>query len=245
MIEQCPHCRMALKFSQPHRDKLAAALENLPPGRSLKFSCPGCKRPIELDKSGEPVLRKKDPEAVNTKDAGPDAPAACPVAPPGAPDMSWLEQGEALEEEMPEDMPTAMVLVDDPGLREKVATGLKENQYQIFEPENTDAAVESMRFRAFDVVVFYSRYGGQSFETQDFHRFMAAMSMKKRRKIFYVLLGPEFQTLYDLQALTNSANLVVNPAQAGHFSILVKKGYREYEDLFGPYRTMLKQYGKN
>lgn len=239
MIEQCPHCSRALRFSPAHREKLAQALENLSPGRSLKFTCPKCKTPIELDSSGQPLGNGRE------QGPGPERASSQPVSPPGAPDISWLAGSETGEEEIPEDVPTAMVLVDDPGLKEKVKAGLEENQYQIVVPERVEDAMESMRFKSYEVVVFFTGYGGRSFEDQAFHRFMMKMNMKKRRHMFYILVGPEFDTLYDLQALTFSANLVVNPAQISHFATLIKKGLRAYEDLFGPYVSSLKRHGKN
>jgi len=236
MIENCPHCGMGLKFSQAHREKLVAALDNLPPGRSLKFSCPGCKNAIELDKSGQAVGKEK-----TVAPAGKTA----SVEPPKAPDLSWLSKGESLEEEVPEDVPTALVLVDDSDMLETIKQGLSENQYQVVIPEGPEDAMESMRFKSFEVVVFFSGFGGRTIENQEFHHFMRKMSMKKRRKIFYVLVGSEFDTLYDLQALSSSANLVINSSQIRHFSTLLKKGFRSYEELFGPYMAALKQHGKD
>lgn len=238
MIETCPHCRMGLRFSQAHKDKLTTALDRLPRGKSLKFNCPGCKTPIELDKSGNPPAREIAGAQPSGKGSG-----GPPVSPPSAPDLSWLTTGDTGEEAIQDDVPTAMILVDDPAVADQAAEGLTD--YQVFVPENPEDAMEEMRFRDFEVVVFFSGYGGGRLRSQAFHRFMMKMSMKKRRKIFYVLIGPEFHTLYDLQALTASANLVVNPAQMDHFPALVKKGVRTYEDLFGPYLSALKHHGKD
>lgn len=252
MIEKCPHCSMVLRFSQAHREKLASALENLPEGKSLKFGCPGCKTPIELDKSGQAVGKPSGPNSGRNSGRAADQGSspgsagkkgAPPVAPPGAPDISWLDSGEKDEEKVPDDVPMAMVLVDDGHLREKTAAGLAD--YQVVIPEGPEEAVERMRFKTFEVVVFFSGYGGGQLETQEFHRFMMNMSMKKRRKIFYIVVGPEFHTLYDLEALTLSANLVVNTDQMDHFPALVKKGMKTYDELFGPYKAALKHYGKN
>ncbi|MCG8618441.1 MAG: zinc-ribbon domain-containing protein [Desulfobacterales bacterium] len=248
MITQCPHCSSPLKFSDAHKEKLVKALDNLAPGRSLKFGCPKCKTPIELDKSGNPL--SKDQNKSQTKSQAPPAKQEVPgasksIVPPNAPDIDWLTDGEREEADVIEDVPTAMVLVDDTALREKTVAALTENQYQIVVPENVDAAIDSMRFKDYAVVTFLSTYGGGALQSQDFHKFMMNMSMKKRRNIFYTLIGPEFSTLYDLQALTFSANLVVNTAQMDHFSTLIKKGMKDYEALFAPYLSALKQHGKN
>ncbi|MEA2059847.1 MAG: hypothetical protein U9P10_04890 [Thermodesulfobacteriota bacterium] len=244
MISQCPHCSNPLRFSDAHREKLSKALENLSPGRTLKFGCPKCKKPIELDKTGAP-LAKSAPAAPAAKTPGPPPHPSKTIVPPNAPDISWLTDGEKEEADVLDDVPTAMVLVDDGGMREKMVQGLEDNQYQIVIPEDVDGAIDSMRFKAYAVVVFSSTYGGDTLENQDFHKFMMQMSMKKRRNIFYILVGPEFNTLFDLQALTLSANLVINREQIGHASTLIKKGIKDYEALFAPYLATLKQHGKN
>ncbi len=240
MISQCPHCSNPLRFSDAHREKLTKALENLTPGRTLKFGCPKCKKPIELDKTGAP-LAKPVPGKVPDSEPSP----AKNIVPPKAPDISWLTEGETDEADVLDDVPTAMVLVDDLELREKMVQGLEDNQYQIVIPEDIDGAIDSMRFKTYAVVVFLSTYGGDTLETQDFHKFMMQMSMKKRRNIFYILIGPEFNTLFDLQALTQSANLVVNNEQIDQVSTLIRKGIKDYEALFAPYLATLKQHGKN
>jgi len=240
MIEQCPHCKGVLRFSQAHQEKLAKALEGLSQGRTLKFGCPKCKKTIELDKSGDPLGQAEPPK----KDAAP-VPAGQAISPPNAPDISWLSGGEQEDTDVLDDVPQAMVVMDDPGLKEKVAKALEENQYQISFPTGVEEAIESMRFTTYAVVAFSSGYGGSSLENQDFHEFMMKMSMKKRRNIFYIILGPEFETLYDLQALTFSANLVVNTKEIDHMPTLIKKGLKDYEALFAPYLSALKLHGKN
>ena len=68
--------------------------------------------------------------------------------------------------------------------------------------------------------------------------------MSRRRYIFYVLIGEQFKTLYDLQALSCSANLVVNDAEIPYIGIVLKKAIPEYEALFGPLMEELRIAGK-
>ena len=251
MISQCPHCSAALKFSPAHTEKLNQALAKLSEGRFLKFACPKCKKPIELDKAGE--AKGKAPAAPTAP--APDAAAAArpvnadtgaPIVPPDAPDVSWLREGEQEEEEeILDDVPTAMVLVKDPAILAPVTEALQAHKFQIFRPESVDEAIDSMRFKNYAVVVYAGEFGEGDLANQDFHKYMANMSMNKRRKMFYLLIGPGFKTLYDLQALTLSANMVVNTKEVSFMNRLLKKGLKDYEGLFMPYITMLKQHGKN
>lgn len=236
MISQCPHCSTMLRFSEAHSQKLSQALGALGPGRTLKFACPKCKISIELNQEGS-VPGPIEPEkkgAVNVS-----------VLPPQAPDISWLGSGEITESDVLDDVPTAMVLIPDLAIREKVSQGLGENQYQIYIPENIDQAINSMRFKEYSVVAFSCEYDGKPLEEQDFHTFMMQMSMAKRRNIYYILLGDSLHTLFDLEALTLSANLVVNLNEIDHISMLLKKGLKDYASLFAPYTATLKLHGKS
>ena len=236
MISQCPHCSTMLRFSEAHSQKLSQALGALGPGRTLKFACPKCKISIELNREGNPSgpTEPEKKEAVNVS-----------VLPPQAPDISWLRSGEIRESDVLEDVPTAMVLIQDPSIREKVSQGLGENQYQIYIPQNIDQAINSMRFKEYAVVAFFDEYDGKPLEEQDFHAFMMQMSMAKRRNIYYILVGDSLHTLFDLEALTLSANLVVNVNEIDHISLLLKKGLKDYESLFSPYMATLKLHGKS
>ena len=235
MISQCPHCNQALKFSQPQMEKFKQALTRLPEGRNLKFGCPRCRTPIEVNKDGGLAEKAKVPHNQ----------AAQPVSPPEAPDIAWLASDVEEEEALVDDVPTAMILINDPAVRRQVSDVLEERNLQVHWPENVDDAISGQRFKTFDVVVYSAEYEDGPADTHDFHKFMAGMSMKRRRNIFYVLVGSEFRTLYDLEALTLSANLVVNTRELSYFAKVFQKGVKGYESLLGPYISMLKQYGKS
>jgi hypothetical protein len=68
--------------------------------------------------------------------------------------------------------------------------------------------------------------------------------MERRRYIFYILLGDRFHTLYDLEAMANSANLTVSTADLKHLDIVLRKAIPSYEELFGPLFEELGAYGK-
>ncbi|WP_320040922.1 hypothetical protein [uncultured Desulfobacter sp.] len=235
MISQCPHCNQSLKFSQPQMEKFKQALTKLPEGRYLKFGCPKCRTPIEINKDGALAEKAKVPQNQT----------APPVSPPEAPDIAWLGSNVEEEDALVDDVPTAMILINDQAIRQQVTDVLKERNLQIHCPENVDDAISGQRFKTFDVVVYSAEYEDGPVDTHDFHKFMSGMSMKRRRNIFYVLVGNAVKTLYDLEALTLSANLVVNTQELPYFAKVFQKGMKGYESLLGPYISMLKQYGKS
>jgi hypothetical protein len=74
---------------------------------------------------------------------------------------------------------------------------------------------------------------------------MCDMPMQKRRYLFYILIGPEFNTLYNLQSLAYSANLVINDNDLYHLGVALRKAIPQYEELFGPYMEELTSSGKS
>jgi len=100
-----------------------------------------------------------------------------------------------------------------------------------------------MQFVNYASVVLHSQFEKSGLEGT-FHSYMRTMNMAKRRYIFYVLIGSEFNTMYNLQALACSANLVVNDKDIQRFSLLLRKTIPEYETLFGPLMEELRLAGR-
>ena len=73
---------------------------------------------------------------------------------------------------------------------------------------------------------------------------MCNLPMERRRYIFYIIIGDNFHTLYDLEALAYSANLTVNSSDLQHLDIVLRKSIPAYEELFGPFLEELNAYGK-
>lgn len=241
MIKECPNCSQTLRFSVEHKTKINNALDKLPQGRTLKFGCPKCKKPIELDKEGKVVgkeLTNSAPQPIKTS-------SLHPHSPPNPPDISWLAKGESISTETVKNIPTAMILIPDQARQKMVVDAFKEKEYQIVIPDNVNRAINSMRFTDYSVVVYHSDYEEKPINDQDFHKFMKQMSMADRRNIYYILISADFKTLYDLEALTNSANMVINNSELKYISTLLTRGLTDHADLFEQYISILKAHGKN
>jgi len=137
-----------------------------------------------------------------------------------------------------------MVLVRDEELRREVSEALRILGYQIEFPESGAAAEKRMRFVNFAAVVLHNDFEEGGLAGSSFHRHMCKLPMGVRRMLLYVLIGPDFHTLYDLQALSWSANLVVNQQDADKMPLILKKAFHDYQLLFGPYIAALKAHGK-
>ena len=237
MITECPHCKKGLNFNEVQQEKLQFALAKLTTG-ALKLGCPHCQTPIHIKADG--TVADEQPAAAGE----PAAPAAAPAAgdslpePPAYPDISWLASGLYEQKELVEDVPKVLVLMSEGEGQEAVGKAFTDRGYQAEFPESAADAIAQMRFVLFKAVVLHSKLEG-NLENSSFHQHMESMPMASRRSIYYVLVGPEFHTLYDLEALANSANAVVNENEVAHIDTILKKGMRDYDELFGPYLEAL------
>jgi hypothetical protein len=227
MISNCPHCRVRLKFSDAQQAKLTQAVKQLQPGKRLTIKCPQCKQSIKLD----------------GKTAG-SGTVPVGIKPPSPPDLEWLKTGRFKEEEKVEDVPMALVLHPDAEARDKVKNAMESVGYRVLTAENIEAAIDQMRFISFACIAYHEEFEPGGLDKSMFHDYMRRMPMERRRYIFYILFGPRFRSLYDLEALAYSANLVVAEEDLPHFDLILRKAIPAYEELFGPILEELGAYGK-
>ncbi len=262
MISNCPHCQKPLNMSDGQKAKIKAALSKLKPSHPLKFGCPICKKSIELNRNGgvfraegqmpgdRDVAKKEKPVPDQAAKGGPNktpsprSPDHRAPDPPKPPDISWITSGKMEEKGTLQDVKRALVLVKEASLRSKVAEALQSMDLQVSFPETVVGAVKEMEFKKFASVVFHLDFEGVSLSDSTFHRHMSGLSMAQRRYMFYALIGSEFSTLYDLEALAFSANVVINDKETAHIETILKKSQYDYDELFGPLLTSLKAHGK-
>ena len=218
----CNACGKAHKANA----KIEKSLRKLPSGQKLRLKCSQCGESIVL---GREIL----PGGGATR-----------VKPPEPPDTSWLADGDYEEESVVSDIPQAMVLVQDEKTEEQVVGALTGLGYRAETVDNVADAIEKMQFFEYSSIVMQASFDGKDLDENSFHELMSSMSMSRRRYIFYVLLGPQFKTFYNLQALACSANLVVNDKDTAHFGVILRKAIPEYEELFGPFMEELKVQGR-
>ncbi len=227
MVTICPHCQHALSLSDAQKVKLQKAVNALAPGKKLSIKCPSCTKPITFE--------------AGTSLQGP----ADMVKPPEPPDLNWMKESALQDENRLDDVPMALILFPANKQRDIVKDAIEAVGYQVIFAENTKEARERMRFVNFSCVVLYSRFEGPDLNKSEFHRFMRGMGMSRRRYIFYILIGPEFHTLYNLQALACSANLVINEKDLLQLGVALRRSIPIYEELFGPFMEELTSAGKS
>ncbi len=237
MQMNCPHCREEVVLTGKQTEKIRKALGALPPGKKLTLTCRHCRRRMALDRNG-----KIDSSALKTDPDGQDGKAA--VKPPAPPDTDWINDDSFTEEEKMEEVPMALILHPSPPHRQNLVRVLEQMGYRVFSSAGVEDALEKLNFINFACIVLHSRFAGKGLRDNGFHQAMRRMPMSRRRYIFYILLGPELHTLYDLQALAYSANLTVNDRDFDQFGLVMRKAIPAYEELFAPIMEELGVHGR-
>ncbi len=237
MISKCPYCQGDLQYTAKQSAKIQQALKGLKPGKTLNLPCQHCKKTIPVDSSGNAVgvveqdAAKQVKTSVHEKSAG----TASKATPPNPPDLAWLKSGAISDEEKVRDVPMALVLNTDTEAMEKIKGAMESLGYRTLTAESAEDAIEQTRVVNFACIVFHTDFEPGGLDQSVFHQFMRDMLMRQRRYIFYILLGSEFHSLYDMEALAYSANLVVGEQDLEYFDIILHKAIPNYEALFGPF----------
>ena len=191
----------------------------LEPGRRIKIKCAHCAVPFGLDMS----MDRTPPSAGKDRQNGGQSAESGRIKPPAPPNTDWLKDGTFEEKDVVEDIPKAIVLMPDLPGREQVVKAAAGVGYRVEQAATPAEAIEKMLFVNYAAVFLHSRFEPGSIRSGVFQQYMRSMSMARRRYIFYVLIGEQFNTLYDLQAMSCSANLVVNDADIPYIGTILKK----------------------
>ena len=234
MIDTCPYCDQELNLSDAQIAKVRAALAKLPAGNLLKLGCPHCQKPFELQADGTLPGTVKPAQKVASGAHLPPREDRGKITPPPPPDLGWLSSGKEEKKEVIEDTPMFLIVMNKgPGIT-TIMDAL----------DSIDDAMDRMQFVNYAGVILHTRFEGSSLDSNNLHNFMKKMNMFRRRNIHYTLIGPEFKTLYDLEALSNSANLVVNDNDVPHFKLILRKSLFDNQKLYGPLADALIKEGR-
>ena len=234
MNTRCDNCGKQLKLNE----KMLQSIKSLEAGKTIRVKCPGCKNIIALDQSI--IAGSGHTEAP----APPKSHQSGALRPPGAPDISWLAEGTFEEEQVIEDVPLAMILMQDSPQRTEIVKSIEGIGYRTEMVANASEAIEKMLFTEYSAVVLHETFEAEGISGSKFHAYMRHLEMSRRRFMFYVLVGKSFKTLYNLQALSYSANLVVNDREIPYFDVIIRKAIPDYEELFGPITEEMRIHGK-
>ena len=206
--------------------------EKIPADKPLTFKCPGCQSPVS-------VSRPKDDPLDTTQNV------QIPMGKPPEDTTNLRNLMESMESEM--DMleeGSRRALIADDGNFDHISKVLRKMQYTISKVDSQKDALDKMEVNEYEVVVLNERFGGVPPDKNAFHMYLEQMVMDRRRKIFVVLLGKDFNTLDNMTALVKSVNMVMNESDFGNFELILKKALNENETFYHIFNRMMIETGR-
>lgn len=116
--------------------------------------------------------------------------------------------------------------------REVVARKLAQFGCQVFVAEDTRQAVETMRAKKMDVVLFEPQFDPAEQGAVFVAREVNVLRPPQRRRLFFVLLSPSLRTMDAHAAFLNNVNAVVNLADIEELHRIMEVALREFNELY-------------
>jgi hypothetical protein len=159
---------------------------------------------------------------------------ASPLIPP-PPDLSWLTEGMAERNPaQPGNSLAALVAIAEDHKRAVVKKVLEKMGYAIDTALSAEYAIQKLQVVQYKLIIC-----GTDAAFKDIHQHICGLPSPKRRVTYYAIVGPNLHTLYNLEALALSANLVINDRDLQYLEKILGKGFRDYENLFRPLLDIL------
>ena len=197
----------------------------IPQGQAFSLTCPGCKTKMRVDQH----LKTSASEPTGSLDAA---------------SLVVNEEFEDDEDIEIYDEHDKIALILDRTNDDQWATALTELEYKLQRAKSPEHAVHKLRFNQYHVVVFHEKYGDAALETSPLYEYIREMPMHTRRKTFVAIVGDNFKTLDNMEALAYSVNLVVNQKDIDQLETILKKSIGDNDTFYKVYRETMTALGK-
>ncbi|WP_163337794.1 hypothetical protein [Desulfopila sp. IMCC35008] len=155
---------------------------------------------------------------------------------PAPPDVSWLKGGvEAVDGDTDADLRRCLVVTSDRGERARVLSAIDSLDFAVHVADNPNKAMEMLKCSAYSLLIC-----NKTDAMPRLHDYVAWLPMTVRRTMYYTLIGPDLRTLYSLEALSLSANMVVCDKDIHHLGKILMRGFNDYEKLYRPFLNEVK-----
>ncbi len=197
----------------------------IPKGQAFSLTCPSCKTKMRVDQHLKPA-------------------ASHPAESLDASSMVVDEEFEDEEEIEIYDEHDKIALILDRKNDELWTNALTELEYKLQRAKSPEHAVHKLRFNQYHVVVFHEKFGDTTLETSPLYEYIRDMTMDTRRKTFVALVGDNFKTLDNMEALAYSVNLVINQKEMDQLETILKKSIGDNDTFYKVYRETMTALGK-
>ena len=214
MQVECPSCAKEINIPD----------DKVPQGQAFNLNCPGCKTKMRVDQHLQP------PDPVESLDT-----SSMIV------DEDFEDEDEQIEIYDEHDQ---IALILDRQNDELWTTALTELEYKLQRAKSPEHAVHKLRFNQYHVVAIHEKFGDTTLENSPLYEFIRDMPMDTRRKTFVALVGANFKTLDNMEALSYSVNLVINQKDFDQLETILKKSIGENDIFYKVYRETMTALGK-
>lgn len=197
----------------------------IPQGQAFNLNCPECKTKMRVDQHLEPP--ESDPKVAFD--------AASLVVDDG------FEEEEEIEIYDEHDK---IALILDRQNDDQWVTTLTDLEYKFQRAKSPEHAMHKLRFNQYHVVAIHEKFGDSTLETSPLYAFIRDMPMDTRRKMFIAMVGENFKTLDNMEALAYSVNLVINQKDFDQLEVILKKSIGDNETFYKVYRETMTALGK-
>ena len=212
----CPNCAKEINIPD----------NKVPEGQAFNLTCPSCKTKMRVDQH----LQPPEPDPVGSLDAT----------------SMVVDEGYDDEEEEIEiyDEHDQIALILDRQNDDLWTTALTELEYKLQRAKSPEHAVHKLRFNQYHVVAIHEKFGDTTLETSPLYAFIRDMPMDTRRKTFVAMVGENFKTLDNMEALSYSVNLVINQKDFDQLETILKKSIVANDTFYKVYRETMTALGK-
>ena len=214
MQVECPSCAKEINIPD----------DKVPQGQAFNLNCPGCKTKMRVDQHLQPPNPE---ESLDTSSM--------------IVDEDFEDEDEQIEIYDEHDQ---IALILDRQNDELWTTALTELEYKLQRAKSPEHAVHKLRFNQYHVVAIHEKFGDTTLENSPLYEFIRDMPMDTRRKTFVALVGANFKTLDNMEALSYSVNLVINQKDFDQLETILKKSIGENDIFYKVYRETMTALGK-
>jgi len=204
------------------------------PDRPFKVRCPKCQTVMTLPGRGAAPAAAPEAEPPATASEGSPVPDPAAASPPPADDLPPPPSPAAMARRERAEAGTNDALV---ALSGPAAMGLQHALERLkFNVDSVDDIEEGARLLEQGIyeVAVTARTPPEPGKPETLAQRMLRLPLDARRRVFVILVGPEFQTADGTQAWAAQADLVVNPADAGRCEHLIRSTMAERKRLYQP-----------
>ena len=203
------------------------------PDRPFKVRCPKCQAVMTLPGRGADAPAAPEAEPFATASGVPPVPGPTagappfyePPPPPSPAAVARRERAEAGAND-------ALVALSGPAA-EGLQQALERLEFHVDSVDDIEEGARLLEQGVYEVAVT-ARTPPEPGKPETLAQRMLRLPLDARRRVFVILVGPEFRTADGTQAWAAQADLVVNPADAGRCEHLIRSTMAERKRLYQP-----------